>query len=154
MATDFEQIFDVLGNAQARFVVVGGVAVVLQGHPRLTADLDLVVQLEPDNARKAMEALETLGYRPRAPVRAVDFADPEQRRVWSPTIPATEVDVFVSEPVPFAELAGRATRLRIGTTEVLIASIQDLVDMKAKVGRGKDLEDVRELQKLQAMRKD
>jgi hypothetical protein len=41
--TDFEQIFEALGQAGVRYVVVGGVAVVLHGHPRLTADRDLVV---------------------------------------------------------------------------------------------------------------
>lgn len=39
----FEPVFRALDTSGARFVVVGGVAVVLQGHARLTADLDLVV---------------------------------------------------------------------------------------------------------------
>jgi hypothetical protein len=45
-------LFAALGQAQARYLVVGGVAVVLHGHPRFTADLDLVVALDPDNVRR------------------------------------------------------------------------------------------------------
>jgi hypothetical protein len=50
-AGDFDLIFDELQRSQVRYLVVGGVAVVLQGHPRFTADLDLVVALDPSNAR-------------------------------------------------------------------------------------------------------
>jgi hypothetical protein len=75
-AGDFDMIFAVLQRAGVRYLVVGGVAVVLHGHPRFTADLDLVVALDPKNARAAIEALGVLGYRPRAPVSGALFADP------------------------------------------------------------------------------
>lgn len=39
-----EAVFDALNAAGVRYLVVGGVAVVLHGHLRTTADLDLVVQ--------------------------------------------------------------------------------------------------------------
>jgi hypothetical protein len=162
--TDFEQIFDALGQAKVRYVVVGGVAVVLQGHPRLTADLDLVVSLEPANALRAMKALESLDYRPRAPVKADDFADPAIRQqwisekglavfsLWSTRFQATEVDVFVAEPLPFEELWNRASKIEMGGTSIAVASIEDLISMKARVGRPKDLQDIDELRKLSALR--
>jgi hypothetical protein len=40
--------------AEVRFVVVGGVAVVLHGHLRATKDLDLILDLAPDEVRKAI----------------------------------------------------------------------------------------------------
>ena len=79
---ELERIFAALDASDARYLVVGGVAVVLHGHPRLTADLDLVIALDPANVRAAVGALQSLGYRPRAPVSLDDFADPEQRRSW------------------------------------------------------------------------
>lgn len=48
--SDFHRIFQALEASGVRYLVVGGVAVVLHGHPRFTADLDLVVSLDPDNA--------------------------------------------------------------------------------------------------------
>jgi len=41
----FAPVFEALNGARVRYVVVGGVAVVLHGHARLTTDLDLVVDL-------------------------------------------------------------------------------------------------------------
>lgn len=44
----FQPIFQALNHSGVRYVVVGGVAVVLQGHARLTVDLDLIVDLAAD----------------------------------------------------------------------------------------------------------
>ncbi len=43
----FEPIFEALNRADARYVVVGGVAVILLGHTLMTADLDLAVERNP-----------------------------------------------------------------------------------------------------------
>jgi hypothetical protein len=47
-----------------------------------TADLDLVLALDPANLQRAFDALAQLGYRPRAPVSLDEFLDPETRRRW------------------------------------------------------------------------
>lgn len=49
----FEPVLAALDAAEVRYVVVGGVAVVLHGHPRLTADLDLVIDLAAEPASRA-----------------------------------------------------------------------------------------------------
>lgn len=39
----FEPLFAALEEGDVRYVVVGGLATVLHGHARLTADVDLVI---------------------------------------------------------------------------------------------------------------
>ncbi len=162
MATesDFDLILAALERRKVRYLVVGGVAVVLHGCPRFTADLDLVVALDSPNVVAAMEALASLGYRPRAPVSGLDFADAEKRRewvqdkdlvvfgLWSPDHPATEVDIFVEEPFPFDEARARCVRAALGSIEVPIASVADLIALKRKAGRPKDEEDIRRLEEI------
>ena len=46
----FEPLFAALNAGEVRYVVVGGVATVLHGHARLTADVDLVTRREEGNA--------------------------------------------------------------------------------------------------------
>jgi len=157
VASDFEIIFKALADAQVRYLTVGGVAVVLHGSPRFTADLDLVIDLEPQNLKVALGVFASLGYRPRAPVPLLDFADPEKREdwiankgltvfsLWSARYPATEVDLFVQHPFPFDETFGRAVRADLGVATALVVSKDDLIAMKASVGRPKDIEDVRTL---------
>ncbi len=158
--SDFEVIFGALEAAKVRYLVVGGVAVVLHGSPRFTADLDLVLALDPDNVRAALAALADLGYRPRAPVAAEGLADPEVRRqwiedkgltvfaLWSPSHPATEIDLFVEEPFPFEDAHRRAARAELGGLTIAVASIPDLIALKRRAGRPKDLEDIAALETI------
>ncbi len=68
---DFLAILKVLGAHDVDFIVVGGVAAVLQGAPIATFDLDLVHSREPANIGRLMEALQELGayYRGQGPRR-------------------------------------------------------------------------------------
>jgi len=159
-ATDFDLVFQALAERKVRYLVVGGVAVVLHGHPRLTSDIDIVLAMDHSNILAAMGALGSLGYRPRAPVPAEAFADPAIRggwiadkgltvfSMWSPEHPATEIDLFVEEPFPFDNAYARALHANLSTTEVTVASIEDLIALKTRAARAKDLEDVRALRAI------
>jgi hypothetical protein len=149
---------------EVRYLVVGGVAVVLHGHLRTTADLYLVVELAPDNARRALDALGRLGFRPRAPVPADQYLDPATRRawidekgltvfsLWSDRLPGVEVDLFVEEPFDFGAVYARAVRVPLDATTVTVISLDDLVAMKRATGRAVDLADVDALQALREER--
>ena len=103
----FEPIFAALENGAVRYVIVGGMATVLHGYARLTADVDVIVDQDPDEARKAIRVLAALGFIARAPVNAEDYADANVRRtwfddkgmrvlsLWDPNHPMREVDLFV-----------------------------------------------------------
>jgi len=150
-------IFEALETAHVRYVTVGGVAVVLRGHPRLTADLDLAVDLRPEHAAAAIEALTALGFRPRLPVDPAGFADPEVRRswieekgmtvfsLWDPEDPTRAVDLFAVEPISFDELWDRSELIDLGTTKARVASVDDLITMKTMAGRPVDQQDIEAL---------
>lgn len=158
--TEIERVLRALEGAGVRYLVVGGVAVVLHGHPRFTADLDLALALEPANISAGFTALGELGYRPRVPVSLEVFSDPDRRQrlvaekgmtvlsFSSPELPMTEVDVFADPPFSFDEAYARARRFDLGGVSVPAASIQDLIAMKRRAGRAKDLEDVAALEQL------
>lgn len=156
-----EAILKALNRRRVRFLIVGGLAVAAHGYGRATFDLDLVVQLKPDNVRRALRALASLGYRPFVPVRAEDFADPAIRRRWireknmvvfqlrSETDRETCVDLFVTEPFPFDREYDRALGGEIlPGVRARFVSLATLLRMKRKAGREKDLEDIRQLRLL------
>jgi predicted nucleotidyltransferase len=160
LALAIEQVLAALNSEKVRYLVVGGVAVVLHGHLRTTADLDLVVELAPDNARRAISALAGLGFRPRAPVPAEQFTDPVARKawidekgltvfsLWSDRLPEIEVDLFVNEPFHFEEAYARAVRVPLDTTTATVVSLEDLIALKQAAGRPIDLADVDALRAL------
>jgi hypothetical protein len=157
----FEPLFKSLNDAGVRYVVVGGLAVVLHGHARLTVDVDLVVDLDEDQAVKAIDALVRMGLRPRVPVNPRDFADRSVREAWirdrgmqvfsmvDPSNPMRVVDLFVNHPVPFEELWTRSTLFELRDTAIRVASIPDLIRLKRLAGRPQDLADIEQLEVIQ-----
>lgn len=155
-----EQVLAALNAAEVRYLVVGGVAVVLHGHLRTTADLALVVALDEGNAVRAIGALESLGFRPRAPVPAVMFADARARAGWieekgltvfslaSDRVAGLEVDLFVKEPFDFEEAYSRSVTVRLDATTARIAALADLVAMKRAAGRPIDHADADALEAI------
>lgn len=160
MVGEIEAILDALNRACVRYLVVGGVAVVLHGYLRTTADLDLVIQLDRDNLLRAIRALQGHQYRPRAPVSAEDFAEPVIREqwirdkglavfsLWSPAHPTLEIDLFVAEPFDFDTVYARALRVQLEKADATIIALEDLIALKKGVGRPRDLEDIVALESL------
>lgn len=71
----FLPVFRLLNDADVRYVVVGGIATILHGYVRATADIDLVVDLHADEASKTIRALTDGGFAARVPVDPMQFAD-------------------------------------------------------------------------------
>jgi len=156
----FGSALEALERAQARYVVVGGLAVILHGHLRGTATIDLVIELAPDNCRRALDALAGIGLRPRLPVDMQQFADPEIRRdwvenrnmmvfqLWNPEVPGRSIDIFVREPFGFDELWSQSVLREVQGVPVRIASIAHLVAMKRSAARPRDLDDIAALEQI------
>ena len=155
-------IFGRWNSAGVQYLVVGGLAVVAHGYARLTMDTDVVLGPEVGNLRKALEVLGGLGFKPRAPVPLEDFADAAKRRswalekhmlvftVWSSAYPLTEVDLFLECPFPsFDKAYERALKRDVAPgVPATFAGLEDLIALKRKAGRPKDLEDIRMLREL------
>ena len=160
MAFNLREIFRALADAKVDYVVVGGLAVIMHGYLRATADLDLAIGLSPDNARRGMASLAAIGLRPRLPVALDDFADPGKRAewrdtrnmrvfpLWDPANPLRSVDVFIDEPIAFDQLLQRAVIKDLEGLSVRIASIPHLIEMKQRAGRPRDLEDIGKLRQI------
>ena len=142
-----------------RYLIVGGLAVLLHGYLRTTSDLDLVIQLNTENLQKALNVLKALHYKPRAPVELGAFADAEKRNSWinEKGMPVfslwndtneLEIDIFVTEPFHFASVFERSILVSIDKQPVRVIGLDDLIDMKMKVGRHIDLADVENLKIL------
>ena len=157
-----EQIFGALNEAQVRYLVVGGLAVIAHGFVRYTNDLDLVVQLNEPNVARAMEVLKGLGYRAKVPVDPVQFASPLTRASWirdkqmvvfqlvNERFAREPIDGFVREPFDVAAELDRCEWLAVGPTlKIPVVSRPQLIKMKQEASRPKDLLDIEYLEKLE-----
>ena len=154
-------VFSALNANRVRYLVAGGLAVVAHGYLRTTQDIDLVLDLVEDNTRRALEALEKLGYQPTVPVPIASFADAQQRESWSrdkgamvfqlfsDENPTVRVDLFLTPPFDFEPAYGRAKRESLEPDlEITFVGLDDLIAMKRSAGRPQDQAEVEKLETI------
>lgn len=155
-----EAIVRALNDAGVKYLVVGGLAVNAHGYMRLTQDVDLVLQLVPENTERGLNALLEAGWRLAIPIKPEDFADPGMRarwraekgmivlKLWSDAHRRTPIDIFIYEPFDFDAEFQRAGRLEIAQgVNAPVVSLATLIEMKKEAGRSLDLIDIEELQR-------
>lgn len=153
------EVAEALEEHRVRYLFAGGMAVLAHGYLRTTIDIDIVVGLSSDNIRAAFKALESIGYKPRQPIIADQFADEELReswrrekhmlvlQFWADDKPG--VDVFVYEPFDFEAELERALVDKVDdATYARFVTVKTLLEMKRDAGRDKDLIDIEALNRL------
>lgn len=162
MANVYADLLCSLAAADVRFVVAGGVAVVLQGVERMTVDIDVALDMDPANVRKFVDVMQAQGLQPRVPVPADFIADPENVRRMveeknalvftyiDPANPLKHIDVFLTQDASYARLVGDADSVPLRGHTIRVASKPTLIAMKQAVEpqRAKDAHDIAELRRL------
>lgn len=155
-------LLKLLTNAEVDFVLVGGLAVALQGYQRVTLDVDVVLAMDEANLQRFIAAAQSAGLRPGIPVPLDALTRPELIEQWhrekgmlafslrTNEAKALTLDVLVKPVVPFAQLRRDATMVKVGSLDVPVASIAHLIEMKSGTGRSKDQIDIEELRKIQS----
>ncbi|MEQ1557233.1 MAG: hypothetical protein ABL915_10640 [Gallionella sp.] len=157
-------LLKMLADAEVKFVLVGGLAVALQGYQRLTMDVDVVLAMDADNLSKLLSAAKFAGLRPTMPVDLDALANPKLMEQWyrekgmlafslrGTEAMATVLDILIKPVIAFADLRRDATMIAVGDLHIPVASIEHLIEMKTGTGRSKDLIDIEELRKIQELK--
>ena len=132
----------VLDERETRWYLFGAQAVVIWGAPRMTADVDVTVELEPAAATGFVAEMDQAGFELR--IRDVEgFV--ARTRVLPFVHRATQVplDVVLAGPGLEELFLDRARRIEVRGNRIPVISPEDLIVTKILAGRPKDLEDVR-----------
>jgi hypothetical protein len=134
------------------FVVVGGVAVILQSMPRYTKDLDICYSTVQENLDALGNVLVTQEARLRGIPEMVPFVPDgrtlRQTQIVCLTTPRGDIDLLV-DPAgapPYKTLRRRADVMDLSGHRVRIASIDDMLAMKRAAGRPQDVTDIESLE--------
>ena len=139
MNSDFKDLLRFLAEKEAKFLVIGGYAVIHYAEPRYTKDLNILIGTDADNARKVFEALIEFGA-PVGNVTPIDLCTPEV--FFQIGVPPNRIDMIVTVPgVDFEAAYARHGTMTIGDMQVPVISRDDLIRAKLMSGRPQDLVD-------------
>ena len=141
---DFREFVELLNQHNVHYLVTGGYAVGVYGHPRYTGDLDFWVEASPQNGEKLVKVFEKFGLS-SFKLTPEDFIKPEQ--IIQIGYPPFRIDVITSiDGVEFDLAYKNKNVITVDDIPVDFISLEDLKKNKLASGREKDLEDLRKLE--------
>lgn len=144
-SSDLREFIQTLDDHAVRYLVVGGYAVAFHGEPRYTKDLDVWIELNPDNAARLVEALNAFGFG-SLNLRVEDFLVPDQ--IIQLGYPPNRIDLLVSLlGVDFETCYAAKVRTVMDGVVVNFIDLENLKKNKRATGRLQDRADLESLTK-------
>lgn len=161
---DLGRIVESLDRHDVSYVIVGGVAGRLHGASRVTFDLDVLARWDVENLDRVAAVLRELGAFLRVgglddeTARSLPFVldgrSLAAMEISTWRTEAGDLDVLANlkdaagQPVPFEEVASRASSSRLEGVGVRLVSLPDLITAKRFADRAKDHDALPELEAL------
>ena len=154
MATDFQGLLTALTDHKVDFVVIGGVALIVQGSARTTTDLDICYSRQPENVRRLAEALAAQKPTLRGAPSDLPFR-------WDARTLANGLNFTLETDLGWIDLLGEVTGLgsydavaaaarpmELYGRSALVLGLDGLERAKKAAGRVKDLTDLAEIREI------
>lgn len=143
LSLDFKEFIALLNANGVRYLVVGGYAVAAYGHPRYTKDLDIWLEVSPDNAQRVLTALADFGFG-GLNLDEQDFL--ELDRVVQIGHPPQRIDLLTSASgVRFDVCYAARTEIELDGVRVNFIDLDNLMRNKLATGRAQDHADIEAL---------
>jgi hypothetical protein len=147
LSKDLREFVALLNSKRVDYLVFGAFAVSYHGFPRYTADLDLLVRPEPENAKRLLllNALTEFGFGSLG-ISADDITTPD--RILQLGVKPNRIDIVTSiSGVTFDEAWASRSEGTLDGMPVLFIGRDALIRNKQATGRAKDVGDAEELRK-------
>jgi hypothetical protein len=158
LSDEFFDVIRALVDADARFVVVGGVALLLHGATYSTLDLDIAYERTRENAMHIAAAIRPLNPRPRGFPAGLPFVFDAQTILSTQilTLQTDVCDLDLLGEIPgigtFAQVDAAAQDFRFEGLRFRVLSIDGLITAKGTANRPKDQPGLVELRALRDAR--
>ena len=151
----FQKSIELMIASGIRFVIIGGVAMRMQGTAHVTDDIDFSYSREPAGLPRLIDAMNMHHVRLRNVPEGLpfffDIRTLRNTQNFTLTTDVGDIDLL-AEPAgvdSFEGLWDRSTQMEIDGLHVRVASLEDLIAMKRAAGRPKDKQHLLELLDLQ-----
>ena len=140
LSQDFKEFIELLIKNKADYLIVGGYAVGIHGHPRYTGDLDIWLNSTQENAALILKSVNEFGFSSFR-LSLEDFTKPGN--VIQLGYPPLRIDLLTEiDGVTFKECFENRKEVTIDNLKVNFIGYQDLLKNKKESGRPRDIDDI------------
>ena len=140
---EFKEFIKCLNSNNVKYLLIGGWAVGIYGHPRATKDIDFFVSADRINLKKLQKAFLDFG----APPIDIESFHKKSSVIRIGSSP-TQIDVInKADGISIDDCFLRKKIINIDDIEIMLISKEDLIKNKIASGRYNDLADAETLNK-------
>lgn len=144
---DFRDFLKALNDQEVKYILVGGLAVVLHGHARVTGDMDIWVECTEVNYKKLAKAFHQF-HMPVFDMTLEKFLNTTENDVFSFGRNPVGIDVMTSvKGIEFDKSYELSIVFEDEGLFIRVVHINQLIEAKKASGRLKDLDDINQLQR-------
>ena len=144
LTQDFKDFLKLLTENHARYLIIGGYAVGYYGYPRATADLDIWVEINQENAKALVNTITNFGFS-KTDVKEGDFL--KEGKIIRMGFPPFRIEIITSiSGVTFEDCYKRKLEIEEQGIKICLISREDLIENKKAAGRFKDKADLEKLE--------
>ncbi len=139
---DFKEFIQCLNSNNVKYLLIGGWAVGLHGHPRATKDIDFLIFIDNTNLENLEKALKSFG----APPVDIDYLR-EKGNVIRIGVSPILIDIInEADGIDIEDCYSRKEIIKVEDIEIPVISRADLIINKKSTGRKADMADVEKLE--------
>ncbi len=144
---DFRDFLKALNDQDVKYIMVGGMAVILHGHARVTGDMDIWVERSTENYKKLVRSFRQFGM-PLFDMTEEKFLNVAETDVFSFGRNPVGIDIMTAvKGLDFDETYSLSAIYDDYGLPIRMIHINHLIEAKKAAGRLKDLDDINQLQK-------
>jgi len=144
---DFKDFIQALNDNDVDYILVGGFAVILHGHSRVTGDMDIWVNRTEENYKKLMKAFYQFQM-PAFDMTKENFLNHEDWDVFKFGRKPVAIDIMTKvKGLDFDECFKLSKIFEVESLSIRTLHLNNLIQAKKEAGRLKDLDDIEQLTK-------
>jgi hypothetical protein len=138
---DFKEFIQCLNSNNVKYLLIGGWAVGLHGHPRATKDIDFLIFIDNTNLGNLEKAFSSFG----APPVDIDYLS-KKGNVIRIGVSPIQIDIInEADGIDIEDCYSRREIITVEDIEIPLISKADLITNKKSTNRQADLADVEKL---------
>lgn len=141
---DLKEFIESLNANEVRYLVIGGYALAMHGHPRFTKDIDIWLDCDQSNAERVLKAIADFGFG-SLELSASDFSEPNQ--LIQLGYPPNRIDLLTSaDGVEFETCYSARIDTVVDGVPITFIGVEGLKANKRATGRAQDIADLEALE--------
>jgi len=137
---DYEEFIELLNKHEVKYCIIGSYALAFHARPRYTKDIDFLIDISPENAKKIKSALNEFGF---ASVNLTEQDFLKEGNIIQLGYEPVRIDIITSIiNIDFSDVWNNKVQVQFGNQKAFIIDRKNLIKSKQISKRTQDAADI------------